>query len=72
MHHIPNLNRREIALQAIRCEKDEPKAPARLYPEDDAFDAWIERARQTWVELNGLLAARLKILCAMALIPEEG
>ena len=35
-------DRREVAMQAIRCEINEPKAPARHYPEDDAFDTWID------------------------------
>jgi hypothetical protein len=45
---------REMAMRAIRCEVDEPKAPARLYPDDDAFDRWIERARQSWAEVQSI------------------
>jgi hypothetical protein len=35
-------------------EVDEPKASARLYPEDDAFHDWIERARSHWAEQQGI------------------
>jgi hypothetical protein len=62
-------DRREVAMQAIKCDVDEPKAPARLYPDADAFDAWIERARQTWAEIQGCPVHKLQIVCAMALIP---
>lgn len=62
---------REVFLQAIRCEINEPKAPAALYPEDDELDVWIERSRKTWAELHGIPAQKLKIVCAMALLPEK-
>lgn len=62
---------REVAMRAIRCPVDEPKAPASLYPEDDAFDTWIEHARQNWAEAQGLPPHKLQIVCAMALIPES-
>jgi len=64
-------DRREVAMQAIRCDVDEPKAPARVYPEDDTFDEWIERARSHLAELQGIPANRLQIICAMALIPRK-
>ncbi len=58
-------------MQAIKCDVDEPEAPARLYPDADAFDAWIERARQTWAEIQDCPAHKLQIICAMALIPDS-
>ena len=58
-------------MQTIRCDVDEPKAPTRLYPEDDALDNWIERARSHLAEIQGIPALRLQIICAMALIPEK-
>jgi superfamily II DNA or RNA helicase len=61
---------REVAMRAIRCPVDEPKAPAHLYPDDDTFDMWIECARQNWAEAQGLSPHKLQIVCAMALIPE--
>lgn len=65
-------DRREVAMQAIRCDVDEPKAPAARYPEDNEFDAWIEKSRQTWARLQGVPAQRLQIVCAMALLPQKG
>jgi superfamily II DNA or RNA helicase len=65
-------DRREVAMQAIRCDVDEPKAPADCYPEDDEFDDWIEKARQTWARLQDVPAQRLQIVCAMALLPQRG
>ena len=62
-------DRREVAMRAVRCSPDEPKALARLYPEDDDFDAWIERARQTWAQQHDIAPHRLQIICAMALVP---
>jgi len=63
-------DRREVAMQAIRCGNDEPKAPASIYPDDDEFDAWIERARQNWAISQNLPANKLQIVCAMALLPD--
>lgn len=65
-------DRREVAMQAIRCDVNEPKAPAMLYPEDDVFDEWIERARIHWAEMQGIAPNRLQIICAMALLPHKG
>jgi hypothetical protein len=62
-------DRREVALQAIRCDVNDPRAPVRLYPEDDIFDTWIESARQNWALAQGVPAIKLHIVCAMALIP---
>ena len=65
-------DRREVAMQAIRCDVDEPKAPVKYYPNDDEFDIWIEKARQTWARLQDIPAHRLQIICVMALIPRKG
>jgi hypothetical protein len=65
-------DRREVAMQAIRCDVDEPKAPVKYYPDDDEFDIWIEKARQTWARLQDVPAHRLQIVCVMALIPQKG
>lgn len=67
---VKDGDRREVAMRAIRCEASEPKAPAKLFPEDDIFDTWIERARQTWAERQGIPPYKLQIVCSMALIPE--
>ena len=69
---VKDGDRRDVAMQAIRCDASEPKASASRYPDDDVFDAWIERARQHWSELQGIPAHRIQIVCAMALIPEQG
>lgn len=65
-------DRREVAMQAIRCDVDEPKAPAACYPTDDEFDTWIENARQTWARLQEVPDHKMQIVCAMALIPQKG
>ncbi len=68
---IKDGDKREIAMRAIRCSVDEPKAPAHLYPEDDEFDLWIERARQNWAQKHKVQPAGLQIICAMALLAEN-
>lgn len=67
---VKDGDRREAAMQAIHCDVNEPKAPASLYPEDDAFDAWIERVRQTWAAKQEVSPNKLQIVCVMALIPD--
>lgn len=39
---------RDRIMEAIRCGRDEPAAPASLYPDDDAFDRWIDSSRHEW------------------------
>ena len=39
---VKDGDRREEVMQAIHCEEEEPKAPARPYPEDDAFNDCID------------------------------
>jgi hypothetical protein len=42
-----------------------------VIPDDDAFDNWIELARQYRAESQTIPAHRIQIICAMALIPEH-
>ena len=60
---------RDDVMRAIRCLPDTLKAPFDIYPNDDNFDSWIERTRQQWAKLNGLELEKLKIICALALLP---
>jgi len=61
--------RRDEVMRTIRCFPDTPKADSSSYPEDDAFDVWIERARQSWAEHVGVEPHRLRVVCALALLP---
>lgn len=60
--------RRDEVMRLIRCLPDTPKAPPDRYPEDDEFDAWIERARERWAEQHHISPSRLQIVCALALV----
>lgn len=62
--------RREAVMNLIRCEPDTERAPFDVYPEEDDFDAWIERTRENWAQHNGIDdPSRLQIVCALALVP---
>ena len=65
---LPESFRRDEVMRLIRCLPEEPKAPLSRYPDDDEFDAWIERARNRWAERYGVSPSRLQIVCALALV----
>ncbi len=65
---LPESFRRDEVMRLIRCSPEEPKAPFSQYPDDDEFDAWIERARNRWAERCGVPSSRLQIVCALALV----
>lgn len=65
---LPESFRRDDVMRLIRCSPDTPKAPFDQYPDDDEFDAWIERARKRWAEQCHISPARLQIVCALALV----
>ena len=66
---LDESRRRDDVMRIIRCFPETPKAPFDVYPTDDEFDLWIERARDHWAAQNGLDPEKLKILCALALLP---
>jgi len=65
---LPESYRRDEVMRLIRCLPSTPKAPFEIYPEDDKFDAWIERARSKWAERFDLAPQRLQIVCVLALV----
>jgi hypothetical protein len=65
---LDESRRREDIMRAIRCLPDTPKAPFETYPGDDEFDGWMERTRNQWARQNGVDAAKLQIICALALV----
>ncbi len=65
---LPESYRREEVMRLIRCLPETPKAPFDAYPDDDKFDAWIERARQAWAQTTGVSPQRLQIICVLALV----
>ncbi len=64
---LPESFRRDEVMRLIRCLPETPKAPFDRYPEDDEFDAWIERAREGWAKQWNISPSRLQIVCALAL-----
>ena len=69
-HVLRESQRPEALMSIIRCARATPRAPLDTYPEADEFDAWIERARETWAIENRVEdPTRLQIVCAMALVP---
>ena len=66
---LDESHRRDDVMRIIRCFPETPKAPFDIYPTDDDFDLWIERARYQWAKQNGLDPEKLKILCSLALLP---
>ncbi|NDJ33374.1 MAG: hypothetical protein GYB64_01770, partial [Chloroflexi bacterium] len=59
---------RDRIMDGIRCEEETPLARASLYPTDDEFDQWIERARQAWAEEHKCDARDVTYIAAMALM----
>lgn len=67
---LDESRRKDDVMRIIRCLPDTPKAPFDIYPSDDEFDRWIERSRNQWAEQNGLEPGKLKLVCALALLPK--
>lgn len=61
--------RRDEVMRVIRCIPTTPRAPFDVYPSDDEFDAWIERARRQWAAQHNLEPMKLQVVCALALLP---
>jgi len=62
---------RDKIMNEIRCRRDEPIAPPSQYPDDDAFDQWLDIARENWARDRQLSANEINIICSMALISSE-
>ncbi len=62
---------RDKIMNEIRCYRDEPIAPPARYPEDDAFDQWLDIARENWARDHQLSANEINIVCSMALISSQ-
>lgn len=60
--------RRDEVMRIIHCLPETPKAPFDIYPDDDAFDTWIERTRQQWGNKIGVEPLKLQVICALALV----
>jgi hypothetical protein len=60
---------RDSIMNVIRCERSEPVVPLGMYPEDDVFDQWIDRARATWAAAHDFAPETVMVVCAMALLP---
>jgi superfamily II DNA or RNA helicase len=68
---LDESRRRDDVMRIIRCLPNTPKAPFDAFPSDDEFDAWIERSRNQWAHQNGLDSGKLKLICALALMPSS-
>lgn len=55
-------------MNAIRCGRDEPLVPPSVYPDDDQYDGWLDRARLTWTAARKVNADDADIVCALALV----
>ena len=62
---------RDKIMNEIRCRRDEPIAPPSQYPGDDAFDQWLDIARENWARDRQLSANEINIICSMALISSK-
>ena len=51
---LDESRRRDDIMRMIRCFPETPKAPFEIYPQEDEFDAWIERTRLHWANQNGV------------------
>ena len=63
--------RRDEVMRVIRCIPATPRASFDVYPSDDEFDAWIERARSQWAAQHNLEPTKLQVVCALALLPSS-
>lgn len=57
---------RDKIIPIIRCAPGTPVAIN--LPDDNTFDAWIEKARSTWCRTHGYSEDEVQILCAMAVV----
>ncbi|MGQ9889364.1 MAG: DEAD/DEAH box helicase family protein, partial [Aggregatilineales bacterium] len=62
---------RDEIMEIIRCEPEEPLAPMGIYPSDDAFDEWIDAARAVWARARDFAPESVRVVCSMALLPEQ-
>lgn len=59
---------RDAIMNAIRCKRDEPIAPPSQYPDDDMFDQWLDRSRDTWAKEHGFAVNEIGIVCSLVLV----
>ena len=60
-----DAEQRDHIISRIRCA---PSTPISMeMPEDDQFDAWIERSRQSWCAAHNFVEDEVQIVCALAL-----
>ena len=65
---VLDSEQRDEIMNAVRCRRDEPVAPLPHYPDEDAFDQWLERARAAWARTHGFPVGEIGIICSMALV----
>lgn len=63
---VLDAEQRDQIMAKIRCTPGTLLSPH--MPDDDAFDAWIDRARTTSCQQYGYLNDEAQILCSMALL----
>jgi superfamily II DNA or RNA helicase len=60
-----DAEQRDHIIARIRCTPSTPLSTE--MPEDNQFDGWIERCRQTWCGAHNFVEDEVQILCALAL-----
>jgi hypothetical protein len=60
-----DAEQRDQIISRIRCAPSTPISSD--MPEDDQFDAWIERSRQSWCADHNFVEDEVQIICALAL-----
>jgi hypothetical protein len=60
-----DAEQRDRIISAIRCSLNTPVSDD--MPQDDEFDAWIERSRQAWCAAHDFIEDDVQIICALAL-----
>ncbi|MEQ8675347.1 MAG: helicase-related protein [Aggregatilineales bacterium] len=64
---MDNIQRDGI-MNAIRCKRDEPIAPPSKYPDDDMYDRWLDRSRETWAKEHTFALNEIGIVCSLVLV----
>lgn len=59
---------RDAIMNTIRCRRDEPVVSPSQYPDDDTFDQWLNRARETWAKEHSYAIDEIGIVCSLGLI----
>lgn len=67
-HIVKDYNQQDAIMRMIRCRRSEPVVSPSKYPDDDEFDAWLDRSRTTWAAEHHFAANEVGIVCSMALI----